>query len=343
MNKITIFLIVSIAFIPLLGVEAFAANPNLFVSAENSAFDNMFTGPQVVEVVIIDPNLRDTDSGKGEPDVTINGKKLRMVQATDGQWYAYFANVDQAKNADQIVLDAGVGAEGESLDFGVFCSSSTSPSVLGTSFSETRGVAIPRSGGVGDFTNGKANFTPCTGSPTTSTNLNNVVRQSKSINTNSNIAPGQIGLDPDAWPIIQLFSFDDVEIKYNPGGGTQKTELVYEEMENITLEIDRAAYPDGAEVFATITDFQLNQDPTAVDSWTFNINSSQATFYQAFNEGGSDSGNGGAGLINLGPSLPSLQFDKNGKVFLNLGVVNSVFCVPPPGLYFISTSSKENN
>ena len=80
MNKITIFLIVAIALIPLLGLEAFAANPNLFVSAENSAFENMFTGSQVVEVVIIDPNLRDTDSGKGEPDVTINGKKLRMVQ-----------------------------------------------------------------------------------------------------------------------------------------------------------------------------------------------------------------------------------------------------------------------
>jgi len=41
-----------------------------------------------------------------------------MVQATDGNWYAYFANVDKAKIADQIVLDAGVGAEGESLDFG---------------------------------------------------------------------------------------------------------------------------------------------------------------------------------------------------------------------------------
>ena len=44
-----------------------------------------------------------------------------MVQGSDGQWYAYFANVDLAKIADQIVLEQGVGAEGQSLDFGVFC------------------------------------------------------------------------------------------------------------------------------------------------------------------------------------------------------------------------------
>ena len=47
--------------------------------------------------------------GKGEPDVTINGKSLRMVQATDGSWYAYFANVDKAKEADSTVGKAGEG------------------------------------------------------------------------------------------------------------------------------------------------------------------------------------------------------------------------------------------
>ena len=63
------------------------------------------------------PNLHDTDEGKGEPDVTINGKSLRMVQATDGNWYAYFANVDKAK-----IADSTVGLAGKGLDFGVFCS-----------------------------------------------------------------------------------------------------------------------------------------------------------------------------------------------------------------------------
>ena len=73
-----------------------SSHPNLFVSAENSSFQNHFSGSMVVEVVIRDSDISDTDEGKGEPDVTINGKNLRMVQGSDGNWYAYFANIEKA-------------------------------------------------------------------------------------------------------------------------------------------------------------------------------------------------------------------------------------------------------
>ena len=106
----------TIILLPILDAEA-SSNPNLFVSAENTQFDNRFSGSMVVEVVVKDPGISDTSEGKGEPNVSINGKSLRMVQATDGNWYAYFANVDRAKAAD-----ATVGLEGKGLDFGVFCS-----------------------------------------------------------------------------------------------------------------------------------------------------------------------------------------------------------------------------
>jgi hypothetical protein len=194
--------------IPISQVEA-SNNPNLFVSAENSKFNNYFSGSMVIEVVIRDSSIHDTDEGKGEPDVTLNGKTLRMVQASDGNWYAYFANVEKAKTADSTV-----GLAGEGLDFGVFCSRDTVS--LGIDLSESDGVAVPRSGGLTGFTNGEVSFSSCTGTPTNSVNQNNVVRKSKSINTNPNISSGQIGLHPNAWPLIQLYSFDDVVIKYNP-------------------------------------------------------------------------------------------------------------------------------
>ena len=79
---------------------AHAANANLFVSAENSQFDNYMSGPQVIEVVVIDSDINDTDEAKGEPDVTVNGKILRMVQAVDGNWYGYFADRERATIAD---------------------------------------------------------------------------------------------------------------------------------------------------------------------------------------------------------------------------------------------------
>ncbi|MFB5607563.1 MAG: hypothetical protein ACE5RG_05615, partial [Candidatus Nitrosomaritimum yanchengensis] len=98
---------------------AHAANANLFVSAENSQFDNYMSGPQVIEVVVIDSDINDTDEAKGEPDVTVNGKNIRMVQAVDGNWYGYFADRSQARIADEASRVAG--APGQGLDFGTFC------------------------------------------------------------------------------------------------------------------------------------------------------------------------------------------------------------------------------
>ena len=301
--------------IPIMNVDA-SSNPNLFVSAENSQFDNHFSGSMVIEVIIRDPNLRDTDEGKGEPNVTLNGKSLRMVQATDGNWYAYFANVNKAK-----IADSTVGLAGKGLDFGVFCSSDTPSSVFGISLSETEGFAVPKSMGLANFTNGNSSFNSCSGSPADSTNLNNVVRNAKSINTNTNVPVGQIGLNSNAWPLIQLFSSDSVVIQYNPGGSTEQVRLEYDEIENISLSLDRVLYPNNSEVFLTISDIQLNQDPTDQDSWTFNVGSNLSTFYQAYDDNGSDSANGGKGLVNLVPHLSTLGFEDNGKLSINLDSV----------------------
>ena len=298
--------------IPMFDVEA-SSNPNLFVSAENSQFNNYFSGSMVIEVVVIDPNLSDIDEGKGEPDVTINGKSLRMTQATDGSWYAYFANVDKAKQADSTV-----GLAGEGLDFGVFCSRDTSSSIIGISLSETDGFAIPHI--ATGSTNGNTSFSECTAS-TSGTNLNNVVRNAKSINTNSNVPSGQIGLDVNAWPLIQLYSFSEVTIQYNPGGSPQIVSLEYDESQNISMEIDRSLYPNNAEVFLTVNDFQLNQDPTDEDSWTFDVGTTPATFYQAYDENGQSSANGGTGLVDLVSNLSNIGFEDNGKLSVNLNSV----------------------
>ena len=116
--------------------DAHAANPNLFVSAENPLFENHFAGSMVVEVIVRHPS-NDIDKAQGEPDVTINGQSLRMAQASNGNWYAYFANVDSARAADSTVGSAGGG-----LDFGVFCSRDTHPSVFGIDLSDTDGFSV---------------------------------------------------------------------------------------------------------------------------------------------------------------------------------------------------------
>ena len=292
-----------ISLIPIIQAEA-AGNANLFVSAENSKFNNHFSGSMVIEVVIRDNNIRDTDQGKGEPDVTINGKILRMVQATDGNWYAYFANIDKAKIADS-TLPNSITKQG--LDFGSICSAAEASAVIGVDLNDADGVAYPY-----DSCNGVFND-----------NIN-VVRKAKTPNpTIPNTAglSGQIGIVNDTWPFIQLFSFNDVTIQYNPSGTPQRVDLKYDEIPNISFSIDRALYPNNAEVFLTVNDFQLNQDPTDEDSWTFNIESPRATFYQAFDSSGNKAASGNAGLVNLLPHLSRLGFDNNGELSLKLGNV----------------------
>lgn len=291
-----------ISLIPILTAEA-SDNPNLSVSAENSQFDNHFAGSMVVEVVIRDNNIRDTDEGKGEPDVTLNGKTLRMVQASDGNWYAYFANIDAA-----MVADLTVGEPGQGLDFGVFCDRDTA--TFGIDLSDSDGFFVPRTDcdGILDF------------------EMNNVVRNPRSINTNPTVLPGQIGLNEDAWPLIQLFSFDDVIIQYNAAGGAQQVDLEYDEIPNISLSLDRDLYPRNTEVFVTLNDLQLNQDPTDEDSWTFSVNSPTATFYQAFDNSGRPSATDTNGLVNLIPHLSDLDFENNGILSMDL---NSIIELKP--------------
>jgi len=185
----------------------------LFVSAENSQFQNYFAGPMVIEVVVIDSDIKDTDKGKGEPDVTVNGNKLRMAQATDGNWYGYFADRAQAQKADATQA-LGPTYNGTGLDFGLFCAPTST--VFGPTFTQTVGFAIarqPNAGGSnGETSTGSTISTACSGTTsTTSTGLlNNVVRENKTLNRGgTGVTVGQIGVvQSNFWPVIQLYNFN---------------------------------------------------------------------------------------------------------------------------------------
>lgn len=316
-----VFMAVGMYDVPFQAYAYQNSNENLLVSAESVEFDNHFAGSMVIEVVVAEPGLLDTDGGAGEPRVSINGETLRMAQARNGYWYGYFANLDAARDADQLSLDAGVPGEG--LDFGVFCSATTPAGVLGASFSDADGVAVPRSGGLTGFTDGTAPLSVCGGNvEAQSPEINNILRSPPSINKNGAMAAGQIGLDSDAWPIIQLYSFSgSVRIQYDRAGGSQQVMLQYDDIPAISHRLDRGEtpYPARAEVILYVHDPQLNQDPTDEDSWTFGTTGRPTVFYQAFHDGGRPAANGGAGLDDLYPHLSRLGFDDNGYLSIDPG------------------------
>ena len=298
---------------------AHAANANLFVSAENSQFDNYMSGPQVIEVVVIDSDINDTDDAKGEPDVTVNGKILRMVQAVDGNWYGYFADRDMAQIADNTSAVPGVG-----LDFGTFCDNTSNLGIgANTVFvTDTVGIAIQNTnGGAGSATGGPITGPSCSG-PFPAGDLQNVLREQKQINQ-AVTAPGQIGVDPAVWPFIQLYPLNptgNVVIQYNKGGGAQTTTLTFDTVEGFAgAELDKSSYGQGDQVHATITDLWLNIDPTDEDSWTFGTTGgalikAASTNYQVFDENGNAVGNvaSNAGIGNaLTAQLGNLMCEDN--------------------------------
>ena len=283
---------------------AHAANANLFVSAENSQFENYMSGPQVIEVVIIDSDINDTDEAKGEPDVTVNGKILRMVQAVDGNWYGYFADNTQAGIADGTTTVAGQG-----LDFGSICSNEQATSNIGVTFSDTIRVAYP--------------YGSCSGG---SADNNNVVREQKDP-SNGLISGdvGQIGITENTWPFVQLYDLNptgNVVVQYNKGGGAQSTTLTFDTVDHFAaLDLDRSDFPRDAQVHVTITDLWLNIDPTDEDSWTFGTNSEYglSTNYQVFNENGGLAGAGTpGGIIDISGTLSQMMIEDNGILILDV-------------------------
>jgi len=299
-----------------------AANANLFVSVEESFKPDRFGGPMVVEVVVNDPALKDTDQTESEPDVTVNGKRIRMAQATDGNWYAYIADRKMANAAD--LLAAG---NGEGLDFGQGCTAAGATAFATITLTDTVGVYFPQNA---DATPGVLDAACGAAAP----RHMNVIRENKTLTdfpAGGGTGEGQIGLPNNVFPFIQLYDFTaggDAKIVYKIGGGSPQTvTLEFDDALDdwATLSKDRTSYPKGADVHLTISDNWLNVDPTDEDSWSFGTNSTNSTtVYQAFDENGQGAGTLVAGGIrNIQPSLATLNAGDLGKLLINYNPNNA--------------------
>src|SRR5256712_1113976 len=328
LSLLTILLTSSVAFaMPNALPQAHAAtNANLFVSAENSQFQNYFAGPQVIQVIVADPDINRLDQAYGEPQVTVNGKRLRMAQATDGNWYGYFADRNAAIAAGNTVAVSGKG-----LNFGGFCGpTSTFSPKSGVDYTETKGFTLAR-GGFGS-TNHTAGTITTAGLPACATGaipangiMEHTVRQNKTLNQNT-AGFNSGAVYQNVWPVIQLYDFSgfptSVAVDYHKAGGDQIVNLTFDRIPTnlISTSVDRTKYPVNTQIFVQMNDPQLNIDPTEEDSWTWGGNATNSTlFYMAFNRNGGVDADGTAGMHSLIGNLTEFMFNHNGQVKIDPG------------------------
>ena len=208
-----------------------------------------FGGPQVVEIVIDDPDLNEVGAtGTNRPVPSINvdgdGPAVTMTQANTGKWYAYIADTS---------------AYGLSL--------------------------LTAAPGANDFLRDLP--------PT---------------------ADGQ------QWPdgIVQTQEFeDDVEIT---AGRDEVITITYDDDSAAAISSDRSDVPAGGQVRITISDFQLNLDPTAADEWIL-LADGTATYFGAAVPLGNDD----AATLEIGGLSPAIAGTIDSVTFEETGTNTGVF------------------
>ena len=337
--------------------DAMAAPRSL---ANLSVSTTMFGGPMVIEIIVQDPNLDETGQTQGEPDVTFDGKDLRMIQGSEGYWYAYVANariVDLFESEDGENNNLMGNKLGTGFDFGTFCAD-PDEHILNNQkeFADTADVYT-------------ASNLPCEypslgvtyGADLLKT-ANNVVRSAPSPST-----PGGSGSTTETdnvgnndlrnvnfWPFIQAFSdiSDDSTIKviYNKGGSPQSIDVRYEaDMDDLaSFGVDRSKYPHDAHVHLKIEDNILNIDPTDEDIWTWSADADNThAYYMMFNSEGNIAANvtdGTNTAVNINHDAlmissgerASTEFGDSGTLTFDLG---TALTVAPAGNGVTSTGT----
>ena len=253
---------------PAMVPEAAAAG-QLYVSAENAQFGNLFGGAQIVEVIVRDPNRADTEVAEAEPTVYVDNQKLRMAQGVDGYWYAYIGS-----DAEIVLADA----DDNNLDFGI----KPADGLLGQSHNSANGA------GESDMTIYSSSIwlTATDGVITNEPKLSDY-NGTDNIHGSYTVTPattngdqssvyGQIGVNATEWPFIQTFDFTqgEFDIILEQAGADEVVTLDYNSADlddYAYLELDRNSGTQGSEVHITIVDNQLNIDPTNEDIVVFNI------------------------------------------------------------------------
>ena len=296
-----------------------AAAGQLYVSAENAQFGNLFGGAQIIEVIVRDPNRADTEVAEAEPTVRVDNNLLRMAQGSDGFWYAYFGSDTEVSAADAATNNLDFG-----LDTGIAGGAVTANTIgqdhIGADqtgndglTNEAQSILLSVPASLGVISN------PPTLSDYNGTDNLGANAADRQINHDQSSTVGQIGLNATEWPFIQTFDFTIgvFDIVLEQPGADEIVTLDYssDDLDDYaSIELDRNQATQGADVYLTITDNQLNIDPTNEDVVVFYVPAAGTTGTVSFTNGTVPLSENGAGAEYVAYDN---YFSDNGNLMIN--------------------------
>ena len=196
-----------------------AAAGQLYVSAENALFGNVFGGAQIIEVIVRDPNRADTEVAEAEPQVYVDNQQLRMAQGSDGYWYAYLGSHTEVTAADAASNQLNFGTAGplgSGLHLGVYDADRHDTTFSKGNFTGAAVGVITNPPTLSDYNN--------------TDNERGTIAGDRQINTDGSSTVGQIGLNATEWPFIQTFDFTqgEFDIILEQAGANEVVTLDYD-------------------------------------------------------------------------------------------------------------------
>ncbi|MBE44424.1 MAG: hypothetical protein CMO16_04505 [Thaumarchaeota archaeon] len=234
-------LIFPLANVPLNNVDA--QQITLSVSAKDTG-GNVF-GPQIVQIVIDGPGIRNHDTSTGS--LVVNDVTIPLVHLTDSRWIAFFADGSTFTTLADVI--------------GIPGSSNENFFIIGPN---NKNLLFPTLPNAIDHDPTNNRFNP-------------------NLDLSGDCPTPLSDQDPCVeWPYVRLFNFiefDQISIRYN----SQSVMLNYVKTssKNISLSLDRDFYPINAEIIFGLSDYMWNINPVERDRIIFAFdNGNTEVFYQ---------------------------------------------------------------
>ena len=297
-RKLTSLTLMTIMFAGGLTIAA----PTMFpaTDAETSGMLSVSTttlqGGAILEIVVDDPDKRALDTTQSQPLVDVNGSIFpAMVQATNGMWYAYIADLSQVTANEGISAigwdygnkscTLGLGGAATATTLGTAAATGITPYVelsYGAAATYTVATATQCLAGVAS-TAAPANVK---GAPLDVDKENgqerdeiNMLQNLPQPNSNSGLNTnnqGNAGMTANAtdgsfssWPLIQTWELDATSTICYAGECIDVDRSTTDDL--ISISVNKTTVTDNDHIILEITDPGLNLDPTFPDEWTFSV------------------------------------------------------------------------